>query len=66
VHYGAALGDQGVVGLTNGGVAVMDLGQLETKPVYRTRIEWFTGLALFGPRPAARLTGVRTSGTATG
>jgi hypothetical protein len=58
VHFGDALGDQGVVGLTNGGVQVMDLGQLETKPVFRTRIEWFTGLALFGPRPAARLTGV--------
>lgn len=61
VHFGAGAPDQGVVGLTNGGVQVFDLGQLETKPVYRTRIEWFTGLALFGPQPAARLTGVRTS-----
>jgi len=59
VHYGDALGDQGVVGLTNGGVQTFDLGQLETIPVFRTRIEWFTGLALFGPRPAARLAGVR-------
>lgn len=61
VHFGAGAPDQGVVGLTNGGVQVMDLGQLETKPVYRTRIEWFVGLALFGPMPAARLTGVRTA-----
>ncbi len=58
VHFGAAAPDQGVVGLTNGGVQVMDLGQLETKPVLRTRIEWFVGLALFGPKPAARLSGV--------
>ncbi|MCA1569762.1 MAG: phage major capsid protein [Chloroflexi bacterium] len=58
VHFGAGAPDQGVVGLTNGGVQVMDLGQLETKPVYRVRIEWFTGLALFGPKPAARLSGV--------
>jgi hypothetical protein len=58
IHFGAGAPDQGVVGLTNGGVQVQDLGQLETKPVFRTRIEWFVGLALFGPRPAARLSGV--------
>lgn len=61
VHFGAGAPDQGVVGLTNGGVRVQDLGQLETKPVYRTRIEWFVGLALFGPKPAARLSGIRAA-----
>jgi hypothetical protein len=61
VHFGAGAPDQGVVGLTNGGLQVMDLGQLETKPVLRTRIEWFVGLALFGPKPAARLSGVRAA-----
>jgi hypothetical protein len=61
VHFGAGAPEQGVVGLTNGGVQVFDLGQLETKPVYRTRIEWFTGLALFGSQPAARLQGVLAS-----
>jgi len=66
VNFAGDLGEPGVIGLTNGGVQIMDLGQLETKPVYRTRIEWFTGLGLFGPRPAARLTGVRVSGTPTG
>jgi hypothetical protein len=60
-HFGAGAPDMGVVGLTNGGVRVQDLGQLETKPVYRTRIEWFVGLALFGPKPAARLSGVRAA-----
>lgn len=60
-HFGAGAPDAGVVGLTNGGVQVQDLGQLETKPVYRTRIEWFCGLALFGPKPAARLKGVLAS-----
>lgn len=58
VHYGDALEDQGVVGLTNGGVQVDPPRQLETKPAWRSRIEWYTGLALFGPQPAARLTGV--------
>lgn len=61
VNFGTGAPEQGVVGLTNGGIQVFDLGQLETKPVYRTRIEWFVGLALFGAQPAARLTGVRAA-----
>ena len=58
VKFGTAEGDQAVTGLTNGGVQVMDLGQLQEKPVYRTRLEFYTGLALFGGKAAARLTGV--------
>ena len=37
--------DSYVHGLSNGGVQVMDLGQLDTKPAYRTRIEFYCGLA---------------------
>ncbi|MFE9335269.1 major capsid protein [Streptomyces sp. NPDC007063] len=58
VKFGQAEGDQAVTGLTNGGVQVMDLGQLQEKPLYRTRLEFYTGLATFGGRAAARLTGV--------
>lgn len=58
VRFGQAEGDQAVTGLTNGGVQVYDLGELDTKPVYRTRIEFYTGLATFGGKAAARLTGV--------
>lgn len=58
VRFGQAEGDQAVTGLTNGGVQVYDLGELDTKPVYRTRLEFYTGLALFGGKAAARLTGV--------
>lgn len=58
VHYGDGLLDQGVVGLTNGGVQVDPPRQLETKPAWRSRTEWYVGLALFGTQPAARLTGV--------
>lgn len=50
-------GENGVAGLTNGGVAVMDKGLLETKNVYRTSIELYTGVAVFG-KGGARLTGV--------
>ncbi|MFJ4960992.1 major capsid protein [Streptomyces sp. NPDC088729] len=58
VRFGSAEGDQAVTGLTNGGVQVRDLGELDTKPVYRTRLEFYTGLAVFGGKGAARLTGV--------
>lgn len=61
VRFGADEGDQAVTGLTNGGVQVYDLGELDSKPVYRTRLEFYTGLATFGGRAAARLSGVATS-----
>lgn len=58
VRFGQDEGDQAVTGLTNGGVQVYDLGELETKPAFRTRIEFYTGVAVFGGKAAARLTGV--------
>ena len=58
VKFGQSEGDQAVTGLTNGGVQVYDLGELETKPAYRTRIEFYTGVAVFGGKAGARLTGV--------
>lgn len=58
VKFGQDEGDQAVTGLTNGGVQVYDLGELESKPAYRTRIEFYTGVAVFGGKAAARLTGV--------
>lgn len=61
VKFGQDEGDQAVTGLTNGGVQVYDLGELQEKPAYRTRIEFYTGLAIFGGKAAARLTGVLAS-----
>jgi hypothetical protein len=58
VRFGGSEGDQAVTGLTNGGVSVRDLGEVDDKPVMRTRIEFFCGLAVFGGQGAARLTGV--------
>ena len=58
VKFGESEGDQAVTGLTNGGVQVYDLGELETKPAYRTRIEFYTGVAVFGGKAGGRLTGV--------
>src|SRR5688500_7145715 len=73
VRFGDAEGDQAVTGLFNGnnGIGgnrsedqpfdVRDLGELETKPALRTRIEGFLGLAVFGGKAAARLRGVRNA-----
>lgn len=58
VKFGEDEGDQSVTGLTNGGVQVDDLGQLQEKPAYRTRIEFYCGMATFGGKAAARLRGV--------
>lgn len=58
VRFGGNEGDHAVTGLMNGTVSVRDLGEQDVKPVYRTRIETFIGLALFGSRGAARLRGV--------
>jgi hypothetical protein len=58
VKFGNDVGDQAVTGLTNGGVQVRDLGEVDEKPVVRTRVEFYCGLAVFGGQAAARLTGV--------
>jgi hypothetical protein len=59
VRFGSSEADQAVTGLTNGGVQVEDLGKLQAKPAYRTRIEFFCGVGVFGGKAAARGTGVR-------
>lgn len=61
VKFGEGEEDGGVTGLTNGGVMVDDLGQLQEKPVYRTRIEFYCGLGVFSGKAAARLRGVLNS-----
>ena len=48
-----------VCGIQNGSVRVTDIGELETMPVYRTRIEWYCGMAVFNPNSVARLKGIK-------
>jgi hypothetical protein len=50
--------DQYVSGLQNGEPEGIDLGEIDSKPVYRYRLEWLIGMAMFHPRCAARLAGV--------
>ena len=44
-----------VCGLQNGGVSVRDLGEIDSMPVLKTRIEWYCGMAMFSPDCAALL-----------
>ena len=48
----------GLVGLTNGGLQVIDVGQLESKDGSRVRIRWYVGLALLRDSAIARMNGV--------
>lgn len=56
VRFGA---EQWVSGLRNGSVNVRDLGEIDEKPVFRTRIEFYCGMAVFHPRAVARLAGIK-------
>jgi hypothetical protein len=53
--YVVSFGDGAVMGLQNGGIDVRDLGELQTSPLYRTRVEWYNGFGAFNGRAATRL-----------
>ena len=50
VKFGAK---EAVCGLQNGSVRVTALGEMESQPQLKTRIEWFVGLAVFNPYTVA-------------
>jgi len=57
--YALSFGAQEALsGLQNGGIEVIDVGQLETKDATRVRIRWYCGLALFNQLRCAKLVGV--------
>lgn len=56
--YALALGDGLVTGLQNGVMDARDMGELQSAPVWRTRVEWFPGLCVEHGRAAARLWGI--------
>lgn len=53
--YVVSLGEGMLAGIQNSVMDVRDLGEQNTAPVYRTRVEWYAGLCLEHPRAAARL-----------
>lgn len=56
--YCLSFAENGVLGLQSSEMDVRDLGEQDSKPVFRTRIEWYITLALLRPRSAARLFGI--------
>lgn len=59
VKIASGIGSVGVLGITNGGLQTKYLGELQEKPAVRTRIEFYTGLAVQGGQAAARLRSVK-------
>lgn len=53
--YIVSMGADSLMGLQNGGVDVRDLGELQTAPVFRTRVEWYNGMGIFNGRAVTRL-----------
>lgn len=56
--YVVSIGDGKIMGLQNGIMDVTDLGEIDEKPVMRTRVEWLVGLAAMHGRSAARIWGI--------
>ena len=59
--YCCSVMDGGLVGIQNGPVDTRDLGELEAKPVLRTRVEWYNGMAIFNGKAVARLRGIKNA-----
>lgn len=57
--YCLSLSDDKMFGIQNGPMDVRELGELDAKPVERTRVEWFVGMVTAHPRCAARLRGIK-------
>lgn len=57
--YIVKIGDEGVMGVQNGVMEVSDLGEINSAPVLRTRIEWLVSMAVMSGRCAARIWGIK-------
>ena len=53
--YVVSFTDGMFTGIQNGSIDVRDLGELQTSPLFRTRVEWYNGIAIFHGRAATRL-----------
>lgn len=57
--YVVSFGEGSLSGFQANDPVVADLGELDTKPVYRTRLEWYVNFAIWGKKGAARLQGIK-------
>ena len=58
--YCVSFRDGMLEGIHNAPPSVEDLGEISSSPVYRTRVEWYSGLLLQHPKAAARLWSIKT------
>lgn len=56
--YVVSMGENMLTGIQNGTMEVTDLGEIDTRPVLRTRVEWLVGMAAMHGRCAARVWGI--------
>lgn len=54
VSFGAGM----LTGIQSGTMRVKDIGELQDSPATRTRVEWYSGIAIFHGKSAARLAGI--------
>lgn len=59
--YVAALGDGKVQGIQNGVMEVRDLGELQTTPAKRTRVEWLVAQVVEHGRALTRIWGIKNA-----
>lgn len=57
--YVMSLGSDTLFGIQSKPMQVTDLGEQDSKPVYRTRVEWYPGIVIRHPRAATRLNGIK-------
>jgi len=57
--YVVSFGDGKIMGLQNGIMEVKDLGEIDAKPVYRTRVEWLVAMAVMHGKAVARVHGIK-------
>jgi hypothetical protein len=59
--YVLSMGVDGVSGIQNGGMDVRDLGELQELPLFRTRVEWYSGFGIFNGSAAVRVRGIKNA-----
>lgn len=61
IKFATGFKEPGVMGISNGGLQAYNLGELQEKPAFRTRLEFYCGLVVQGGKAAARLRGVKAA-----
>lgn len=59
--YAVSFTEDGVIGIQNGEIDARDLGEIDSKPVYRTRVEWLLSMAVQRGSAAARLRHIKNA-----